>query len=298
MIPGIDVSHWQQEIDWSEVKRSGVHFAFIKATEIPDKRTALHIDARLHENIQGAQDNAIHWSAYHFFRTHIDPVVQAKLFCETVGEFSSLPPVIDLEVTGTRGERLNYKVRLFLDEVEKVTGRKPIIYTSGGFWRSYMCFEKRSHSDWAREYPLWAAQYTSLWPTALYPWAGWDFWQYTDKGKIPGIMTPVDMNWFNGSTEDLIERFIKNQEVRFESGIQENISEDLFQTGVDEKSYTLHEIPSDFKGDYQEPVQLQRQVTYSPRSEERSGQKTIFAENGSENRVEDWIKDYFLQSVQ
>ncbi len=44
MIPGIDASHWQKTIDWSLVKRSGVRFAFIKATEFPDKQTKLWTD--------------------------------------------------------------------------------------------------------------------------------------------------------------------------------------------------------------------------------------------------------------
>jgi len=138
MIPGIDVSHWQREIDWSEVKRSGVKFAFIKATEFPDKKTTLFVDDQLRNNINGASANNIIWGAYHFFRTHIDPVIQAKVYCETVGDFSSMPPVLGLEAAGSKGERLNYKVMKFLEETERITGRRPIIYSSGGFWRSYM----------------------------------------------------------------------------------------------------------------------------------------------------------------
>jgi len=129
------------------------------------------------------------------------------VFVETVGQFTSLPPVLDLEAAGCKGEKLNIKVRAFLEEVERLTNRKPIVYTSGGFWRSYMMYEKRVHADWARAYPLWMAQYTTLWPTPLYPWAGWDFWQYSDKGKLPGFKTHMDLNWFNGSEEELVERF-------------------------------------------------------------------------------------------
>ena len=117
MIPGIDVSHWQKEIDWKEVRRSGVQFAFIKATEFPDRKTSLFRDGKLKFNIRGAEENNILWGAYHFFRTHIDGVSQAQAFCETVGSFRSLPPVIDLEAAGTKGERLNHKVKQFLDEV-------------------------------------------------------------------------------------------------------------------------------------------------------------------------------------
>lgn len=294
MIPGIDVSHWQNEINWSEVKRSGIRFAFIKATEIPDKSTKLHVDEMLEKNIQGAQENGIHWSAYHFFRTHIDPVIQAKLFCETVGDFSSMPPVLDLEVAGSRGERLNYKVKLFLEEVKRLSGRRPIIYTSGGFWRSYMCCEKRSHSDWAREYTLWSAQYTNLWPTPIYPWAGWEFWQYTDKGKIPGVITNVDMNWFNGSGEDLIKRFVSPDLMRngrseeqipaFESGL----------TSGNQKSFGGLQIAEGHRGDYQEPAKQYRQIAGNQEKVIREHAKNGLDSRDS-HREEDWIRTYFLQ---
>ncbi len=210
MIPGVDVSHWQVEIDWSEAKRAGVKFAFLKATEFPDKKTTLFIDDRLYENIQGCAENGIYWSAYHFFRTHIDPVIQAQVFCQTVGLFTSLPPVIDLEVAGSKGTPLNTKVLAFIQEVQRITDRTPIIYTSGGFWRSYMLFNRRVDTDWAQTYPLWLAQYTSNWPTIPYPWASWDFWQYSSNGRLPGIPGAVDLNWFIGSYDELVSRFVKD----------------------------------------------------------------------------------------
>ena len=228
MIPGIDVSHWQHDIDWSEVKRSGVKFAFIKATEFPDRKTALFISPKMRENIHGADGNGIYWGAYHFFRTHIDPILQAQAFCETVGHFSSLPPVCDLEAAGSKGERLNLKVRQFLEEVERITHRKPVIYTSGGFWRSYITYEKTTHTDWARQYNLWIAHYTNMWPNPLYPWAGWDFWQYSNKGRIPGIQTDVDLNWFNGTLEELERKFI-HLRIENSSGMKSKITDDDYQ---------------------------------------------------------------------
>jgi GH25 family lysozyme M1 (1,4-beta-N-acetylmuramidase) len=221
MIPGIDVSHWQGVIDWQEVKRSGVKFAFIKATEFPDRKTTLFIDEHYKANIEGARQNGIHWGVYHFFRTHIDPVIQAQVFCETVGTFDSLPPVLDLEVAGCKGSKLNSKISSFLKETERLTNRKPIIYTSGGFWRPYMTYEKRTDTDWASEYPLWIAQYTTTWPSLCYPWVGWDFWQFTDKGKIPGIKAHVDINWFNGSLKVLQERFLPSNVENVEYEVDE-----------------------------------------------------------------------------
>ncbi len=283
MIPGIDVSHWQNDIDWAEVKRSGVKFAFIKATEFPDKKTTLFIDNKLKINTEGALASGIHWGAYHFFRTHIDPVIQAQVFCETVGEFSSLPPVLDLEAAGSKGERLNYKVRQFLEEVEKLSNRKPLIYTSSGFWRSFMACEKRDHTDWARFYPLWIAHYTSLWPNTPYPWIGWAFWQHSDKGTLPGIKTHVDLNWFAGSEEELIKQFVSGDR----TAIYSNKPEEEFpnMAGSDAKNA----VDINFKGDYQEEIQnvdLRNNPAGNPNN----------AEGKYSNREENWIRSYFFNS--
>ena len=298
MIPGIDVSHWQREIDWSEVKRSGVKFAFIKATEFPDKRTSLFIDEEMRKNISGASANGIFWSAYHFFRTHIDPVIQAKVFCETVGDFNSLPPVLDLEVAGSKGERLNHKVRQFLDEAERITNKRPIIYSSGGFWRSYLANEKRSHTDWARAYPLWVAQYTTLWPTPLYPWAGWEFWQYTDKGKIPGVITHVDLNWFNGSVEELERKFVVGDnsypdEVEPDLEVDQEISE----INSEAKYRPITQIQNMFRGDFQEPTHQRRII--QPQNEKIVSRKNRPIRESDNHQIEEeWIRAYFLQKTE
>jgi len=303
MIPGIDLSHWQSDIDWAEVKRSGVKFAFIKATEFPDKKTTLYVDEKCAYNIKGAQQNGIHWGAYHFFRTHIDPVIQAQAYCETVGQFTSLPPVLDLEVAGSKGERLNTKVRQCLDEMEKLTNRKPIIYTSGGFWRSYMMYEKRVHADWARVYPLWMAQYTTLWPTPLYPWAGWDFWQYSDKGKLPGIKTHVDLNWFNGSEDELKARFLakksSNSNRKF-AAVDETYEEELtVPDRADTKAYAFtseESLDPNYKGDYQEPEQANFQkvsMHQRPSAGNESHTRSTAHLNTSADEMQ-WLRSYII----
>lgn len=270
MVPGIDVSHWQGEIDWSGVKSSGVRFAFIKATEFPDKRTKLYVDVRLYENVKGASENGIHWGAYHFFRTHIDAVIQAQAFVETVGKFTSLPPVLDLEAAGSKGEKLIYKVRQFLDEVQRLSGRAPIIYTSPGFWRGYMMLDNRTQLDWARPYPLWLAHYTSLWPSPLYPWAHWDFWQYTDHGLLPGIKTHVDMNWFMSTEAELISRFgVSNQAYHpptstSSAAAAKSIVDDT-EAELEREFEAARQMGAHYRGDYQEPLPEEKRYFASGR---------------------------------
>ncbi len=230
MIPGIDVSHWQGVIDWSKVKATGVKFAFLKASEFPDKKITMYVDDKFEVNRKGAEENGIYWGAYHFFRTHVDPITQAEAFCKLVGNVTSLPLVLDLEVAGCKGSKLVRKVKSFVETVTSVSGRKPIIYTSGGFWRPYMTYEKLTDVDWAVEYPLWMARYTSQWPGTIYPWGGWDFWQYSDKGRIPGIKASVDLNWFVGSLEDLQTRFLPKA----------SISKEIMDEARDEIAQPIH----------------------------------------------------------
>ena len=296
MLPGINISRWQRKIDWPEVKRSGVKFAFIHATEFPEKTTRLSIDTQLENNIQGSIDNGVYWGAIHRFCTHIDPVLQAKVFCRSIGSSSSLPPVIELRNSSIKGERLNYKVRLFAETVEEIIGKKPIIFTDEGFWRGSMCNEKVSHSDWARKYPLWISQFASLWPSAVYPWAAWEFWQHTDRGRIPGIETDVSMIWFNGSEKELKEQFM--DEISIESYSAEKISiEKKHYMLIDtQKTAETSELPENFKGDYQEQIQHSYPLNVQ-RGEMQRGQTKVITENGSNSKEEEWIRDYFFQTA-
>jgi len=296
MIPGINISRWQREINWSEVKRAGVKFAFIKATEFSNKSTHLCIDPQLEKNINGATINNVSWGSIHRFCTHIDPVLQAKVFCKAVGSCASLPPVVEIRESGTKGERLNYKVQLFVENVEEITGMKPILFTDESFWRGYMCEEKASHTDWARNYPLLLAQFTSLWPNALYPWAAWEFWQHTDRGKIPGIETDVNMIWFNGSEKELAEKYLLGLPSECDYLPNLSIEKKHYIMIAEQKIVDLLEKTENFKGDYQEPVE-----NFFPGNSKvddvQYSHTKIISENGGASREDEWIRDYFFQTA-
>lgn len=206
MKPGIDVSHWQSDIDWPRVKASGVEFCFYKATEYPLGKTDIYVDVNLEANAQGCADNNIYCAPYHFFRTHVDPEVQAAGFLGVIRDLPfNMLPVIDLEVAGKSGAALCEMVEAFCLVIENELKAKPIIYTAGGFWRSYMIKDNYSNVDRFAGYPLWIAQWTKYWPNYLYPFAAFNFWQYSETGRIPGIKTHVDLDWFNGDSLDFLK---------------------------------------------------------------------------------------------
>lgn len=53
------------------------------------------------------------------------------------------------------------------------------------------------------KFPLWIAHYTPNSPTVPLPWRRWILWQSTNRGRVRGIPTVVDIDWFNGTVEQL-----------------------------------------------------------------------------------------------
>jgi lysozyme len=93
-ISGMDVSAYQGNIDWQRVKRAGVEFVFIKATE-----GATYIDKVFARNRSGAREVAIPCGAYHYFQPNVSAPSQIENLVRTVGRLQKgdLPPVLDVE---------------------------------------------------------------------------------------------------------------------------------------------------------------------------------------------------------
>lgn len=206
-LPGIDVSHWQGAIDWSAVRADGVEFAFVKATEGGD-----YTDPRFAANWAGARQAGVVRGAYHFYRPQTDAMAQAAHFLRTVTLApGDLPPVLDVEVTdGRSADAIGAGVRTWLQEVERVTGRRPILYTRASFWTAQM-------GSGLGGYPLWVAHYGVASPRIPAGWSGWTFWQHSDAGRVDGISGGVDLNWFNGGRAEL-EAFVFGGEVPAAAG--------------------------------------------------------------------------------
>ncbi len=195
---GVDVSHWQGTVDWGKVRSDDVSFAFMKATE-----GTYYTDPSLARNWAGAEKVGIYRAAYHFARPSVgSAAAQARYFVSKAGKFADkgdLPPVLDLEQTGGLSPAaLQSWVSTWLTTTEQLTGRTPILYFSPYFWIDHM-----GNSTAFTRYPLWIAHYTSGSPLVPGGWKTWTFWQRTSSGHVDGISGLVDMNRFNGSTQQL-----------------------------------------------------------------------------------------------
>jgi GH25 family lysozyme M1 (1,4-beta-N-acetylmuramidase)/LysM repeat protein len=206
-VPGIDVSYWNAGIDWPKVRAAGQRFTFIKASEGDG-----YLDPTFDDNWRGAKTGGLLRGAYHFFRANADAKKQANKFIDYVKSMNDpgeLPPVLDLETAdGQSRDKIISRAKTWLDLVEAAFNRKPMIYSGQYFLQDYFSETGGGPPAWAKDYPLWLAQYPNTYVEGSQPylprgWFKWNFWQYSEKGRVNGINAKVDLVIFNGSLEEL-----------------------------------------------------------------------------------------------
>ncbi len=192
-IHGIDVSKYQDDIDWADVKQMQsekikISFSFIKATEGSDD-----VDKRFKRNWRAAKEAGIPRGAYHFFNPYKDGQAQAQNFIDNVRlQKGDMPPVLDIEQAGTISkEVLQQRVSNWLILVERRYKIKPIIYTGADFYQKYLAGK-------FDDYPLWVAHYLVKDKPRIK--RNWSFWQHNEAGHVNGIHAYVDFNVFNGDS--------------------------------------------------------------------------------------------------
>ena len=192
-IHGIDVSKYQNLIDWESVSLMNVNkvqirFAFIKATEGLGNE-----DAFFQRNWRKTKAAGVARGAYHFFLATKSGKAQAENFINSVTLTSGdLPPVLDIEQAyGVPIEKLRERTKEWLETIQAYYGTQPIIYTNVDFYTKYL-------KDDFDKYPLWVAHYLEHDQPRIY--RDWIFWQHSEAGRVNGIVTRVDFNVFKGDS--------------------------------------------------------------------------------------------------
>ncbi|MDO8752271.1 MAG: GH25 family lysozyme [Anaerolineales bacterium] len=246
-IPGIDVSHWDAGIDWPKVRATGQRFVFAKATE-----GIVYKDDTFKDNWFGAKSAGLLRGAYHFFRCNVDAKKQADYFIDyvrSVKDDGELPHVLDLETNdGIRKEKIVPAAKIWLDRVEAAFGRKPIIYSGQYFLQDYFVESGGGPPMWAKDYPLWLAQYPNQYAEGMKPflprgWFNWAIWQYSDKGRVNGINASVDLNLFNGTLEELY-KFAGSNIVLEKPRTHKVTAGDSFESIANKYGVTIRELVS------------------------------------------------------
>lgn len=198
MLPGIDVSNWQNVIDWPAVAAAGCRFAFIKATE-----GATFQDQRFATNRAAAREAGIAVGAYHYLRVTSTIPAQLENFTRVVAKLEpgELPPALDIEDpkqwAGYSRTELTELALSWLRGAHRTFGVQPFIYINPSFAEEYL---DATASD-VGQYPLWLANWVPQNPTVPPPWESWTFWQYSSEGTIRGVTGKVDLDWFAGNDE-------------------------------------------------------------------------------------------------
>lgn len=191
---GIDVSKWNQEIDWAAVKEAGIEFAIIRCGYRGASTGALVIDPRYKENIEGAIEAGIPVGVYFFTqaRDEVEAVEEASMVIRLIEDYDvDYPVFLDSESAGGRGRADG------LDSDERTRTHKAFLQTmqaagyETGVYASRNWLNDRLDMAQLSDYRIWLAEYADV-PT--YDEYYYHMWQYTSKGTVNGISTNVDLN--------------------------------------------------------------------------------------------------------
>ncbi|HWQ45262.1 MAG TPA: glycoside hydrolase family 25 protein [Longilinea sp.] len=207
---GIDISHWQNQIDWT-LAAQHISFVFIKSSE------ASTVDPSFQTHWQNACKTGLLHGAYHFYRPILTGKYQATVMAGLLaGQLGDLPNVLDLEDKGyAGGKAVANSARSFCETLAGLTNHPVMIYTSASF-----LFQLRMEGAdlrWMAVYPLWQAGYPwerrkdfvqnfpnyqsqALDPKTRFPFEPYPYtaqaaiWQWSGHGRVPGIAGDVDVN--------------------------------------------------------------------------------------------------------
>jgi GH25 family lysozyme M1 (1,4-beta-N-acetylmuramidase) len=217
---GVDVSYYQQKVDWPALKAAGVEFAFIKAT------SGLGKDSMFPDHAAGADKAGLIVGCYHWCDPIMDDARQAANVLETIKDYPVSMIALDVEqwwgdwglwyqsiqgkISGASVPKLSpqrisdngHNVARYIEAKDPLK-RPIIIYTAKWFMDSY----SPQIAQWVTKYKLWAAQYPYAAGAVKVAWnefkakflpqtkpilpkglTEWSFWQFTgDKFQLPGV---------------------------------------------------------------------------------------------------------------
>ena len=190
---GIDVSRWNETIDWEKVKEDGIEFAIIRCGYRGATGGVLVLDPMYEDNIKGAIEVGIPVGVYFFSQatSEVEAVEEASMVISLIEDYDvDYPVFLDSESAGGKGradileadERTKYH-KAFLETIASA-GYEAGVYASKNWLNSQVDVAQLS------QYKIWMAEYAEAPTYEKY----YDMWQYTSKGSVNGIETRVDLN--------------------------------------------------------------------------------------------------------
>lgn len=193
---GIDISTWQENVDWAKVKAAGIDFAFIRLGFRGYSSGKLVLDDMYHSHMQGALSVGIKVGVYFFTQAvnEREAVEEASMCLQYVRGYSLAYPIaIDIEDSGSSSGRANgltneqrTKICIAFCETIKNSGYRPCVYANKYYFTSLLYTSQFVSNG----YVIWLAHYT----TQTDYKGKYDIWQHSSKGTVNGIPGYVDMN--------------------------------------------------------------------------------------------------------
>jgi lysozyme len=192
----IDVSHWNEPVDFRKVAGAGIVAVIAKASQGAGYADPAYASFRRQAAAQG-----LLWGSYHF-GTGDDAAAQVEHYLGTASPGDGDLVCLDFEPDPHGASMTLSQARDFVGILQQRTGRYPVLY--GGYWLKQQ-LGSRADALLAR-CPLWLAQYG---PAAVLPpgWKAYALWQFTDREQgIPGVRK-ANRDRFAGSVATLRRRW-------------------------------------------------------------------------------------------
>ena len=276
-IPGIDVSKYQDEIDWETVAAAGEKFAIIRVAMIVHARGVEEFDIRFEENYERARNAGLAVGCY----MYTDAATEAEFSQDVAFMLRHLenksfdfPVFLDLE-SRDRQEHLSPEVFMpgllsGLSQIEKA-GFTAGIYANTAFFSECLSREMLARHN----YHVWEANYYNT-VNGLYSPAGHDLsdtaglWQYSGCGRVSGIRTIVDRNICY--RESYFQHSVTLEDARLPMGILEQGAQFSTAGTVTGEAVIRSVTGTVFQKKTQQPAGMSVTVTPNARRAELSGE--------------------------
>lgn len=201
---GMDVSKWQGEINWDNVKASGIDFVIMRVGTTYGK------DVNFEYNYLGAKSRGINVGIYYYSYALTESEARAE--AETVatwlnGKTFEYPLFYDIEdesqlaLTNAERTALCVAYNTVLENKGYLTG----VYANKNWLSNYL--------DWpllAEKYVIWEAAWRISGKPEVDKSGECQLWQYTDKGSVTGVWGNVDLDVSYVNYPEIIKREGKN----------------------------------------------------------------------------------------
>ena len=192
---GIDVSHYQGDIDWQKVKAAGIEFVFVRlGYRGYGQDGVLKMDTNFEKNMEGARAAGLDVGVYFFAQAvnETEAVEEAEFVLEHLMEYDLQMPVVydpesvvheEARTDNVTGEQFTKNTKAFCEAIEK-SGYDAMVYCNMT-WQAF-----KLDLEELEEYPIWYADYEEYPQTPYH----FEIWQYSNEGTVDGIQGNVDLN--------------------------------------------------------------------------------------------------------